>query len=335
MLRTFSRLLKLALLLLTLSLGGAAWFITQPLDLARPTLDFEIERGESMRQVAYKLAEAGVDLWPPALVWLARLSGHAVKIKAGSYRIDKPLTPWELMQLMSSGANAYADVALIEGWNFARLRAALDAHPELAHDTRGLSDAEIMTRLGLSGMAPEGLFAPDTYSFSRGASDLEVLRRAHQRMQLLLQQAWEARAPGLPLKTPYEALILASVVEKETGRAEDRGLVASVFINRLRIGMPLQSDPTVIYGLGSGFDGNLRKRDLLADTPYNSYTRGGLPPTPIAMPGAAALHATLQPQSGNYLYFVARGDGSSAFSRSLEEHNRAVARYQRAGRKTP
>lgn len=333
MLRTISRLFKLCLFLLLVLAAVVGWYATQPLSLRQPTVDFEIARGESMRLISRKVADAGVEVWPPALSWLARLSGHSIRIKAGSYRIDKPLTAWELVSLLSTGANAYADVALIEGWNFARVRAVLNAHPELAHETAVLSDAEIMVRLGAPGTLPEGLFAPDTYSFSRGSSDLELLRRAQQRMQQQLQREWQGRAQNLPLKTPYEALVLASVVEKETGQAQDRAQIASVFINRLRIGMPLQSDPTVIYGMGPGFDGNLRRRDLQADTSFNSYTRGGLPPTPIAMPSVAALRATLHPASGNYLYFVARGDGSSEFSRTLEEHNRAVQRYQKSGKK--
>lgn len=333
MLRTIFRLFKFFLLLLVMFAALAGWYATRPLPLRQPAVDFEIARGDSMRLISRTVVDAGVDVWPPALTWLARLSGHSVRIKAGSYRIDKPLTAWELVLLLSSGANAYADVALIEGWSFSRVRAVLNAHPELAHETVALTDAEVMARLGLPGMPPEGLFAPDTYSFSRGGSDLEVLRRAQQRMQKLLQREWQGRTPGLPLKTPYEALVLASIVEKETGRAQDRAQIASVFINRLRIGMPLQSDPTVIYGMGAGFDGDLRRRDLQADTPFNSYTRGGLPPTPIAMPGVAALQATLHPANGRFLYFVARGDGSSEFSRTLDEHNRAVHRYQKSGKK--
>ncbi|NSL55045.1 endolytic transglycosylase MltG [Uliginosibacterium aquaticum] len=334
MLRILVRFLKLCVLLSVLLLATGAWFGSQPLTMRSNAVDFEIVRGDSMKQVSRTVADAGINVWPPVLTWLARLSGHSIRIKAGSYRIDKPITAWELVQLMSTGANAYADVTIVEGWSFARLRAVLNAHPELKHDSAQLSDAELMHRLDLAGKTPEGLFAPDTYSFSRGASDFDLLLRARQRMDGVLRDAWEKRAAGLPFKTPYEALILASVVEKETGRAADRALIASVFINRLRIGMPLQSDPTVIYGMGASFDGNLRRRDLQADTPYNSYTRVGLPPTPIALPGQAALQATLNPAPSNYLYFVARGDGSSEFSRTLDEHNRAVARYQRAGRKS-
>lgn len=325
--------LFLVVVVVMLVVAGAGWLVTQPLGLARPTVDFDISRGESMKQVARTVASAGVDVNPLVLTWVARLSGHSGRIKAGSYRIDKPLSAWELVSLLSAGANNYADFSLIEGWTFVRIRQALNSAPGVTHDSQSLTDAQIMDRLGMSGKSPEGMFAPDTYSFLRGASDLELLRRAAEHMQTILDETWAGRAPDLPLKTPYEALILASVVEKETGRAADRPLIASVFINRIRRGMPLQSDPTVIYGMGLKFTGNLRKVDLQTDTPFNSYTRGGLPPTPIATPGAAALKAVLHPAVGDYLYFVARGDGSSEFSRTLQEHNRAVVRYQRVSRK--
>lgn len=332
MLRLLLRSFQLLLVLVLLSAALLGWYASKPLPLQHVPLDFEITRGESLSQVARNLKAAGVDLAPGVLVWLGRLSGQASRVKAGSYRIDTPMSAWNLLQLISRGANAYAEISFIEGWSFARVRAALNAHPALAHDSMALSDSELMRALGFQGEQPEGWFAPDTYSFSRGSSDLEVLKRARHRMDELLRSEWKGRAAGLPLNTPYEALILASVIEKETGRASDRALIASVFINRLRIGMPLQSDPTVIYGLGSQFDGNLRKRDLQRDTAFNSYTRGGLPPTPISMPGQAALQATLHPAASNYLYFVAKGDGHSEFSRSLEEHNRAVTRFQKAGR---
>lgn len=307
------------------------WYASQPLNFRQSPVDFEISRGESVRKIAASVIAAGVDVQPLALIFFARVSGYERRIKAGSYRIEHPLTPWALIQLISSGANAYSDISFIEGWSFGRIRTAMANHPDLMHETTVLSDKELAQRLGLEA-SPEGLFAPDSYSFSRGDSDFDLLRRAHLQMKKVLHDEWNSRSGGLPLATPYEALILASIVEKETGRDQDRAQIASVFINRLRIGMPLQSDPTVIYGLGAKFDGNLRKRDLLADTPFNSYTRKGLPPTPIAMPGKAALHATLHPAKSEFLYFVARGDGSSAFSRSLDEHNRAVARYQKAGR---
>jgi UPF0755 protein len=260
---------------------------------------------------------------------LARLLGKAGAIQAGSYEVEAGVTPWQLLDKLTRGDVSQGALLFVEGMNFRQLRAILDAHPELRHDTAGLSEAEILVLIGAEEKHPEGLFFPDTYLFTKRSSDVELLGRAYRAMQQRLAQAWEARAPGLPLKTPYEALILASIVEKETGLAEDRPLVASVFVNRLRIGMALQTDPTVIYGMGEKFDGNLRKRDLQTDTPYNTYRRPGLPPTPIAMPGQAALQAALQPAHSDKLYFVARGDGSSEFSRNLGEHNRAVTQYQK------
>jgi UPF0755 protein len=258
-----------------------------------------------------------------------RLLGRASQIKAGSYLLEHPVTPLELLEVLAKGEVIPQQVSVIEGWTFKQLRATLDAEPDLKHDTAGLSDAEVLQRIGATEAHPEGLFFPDTYNFAAGSSDLAVLKRAYQSMQQHLQEGWAGREAGLPLKSPYQALILASIVEKETGTPEDRPMIAGVFINRLRKGMLLQTDPTVIYGLGSKFDGNLRKRDLLADTPYNTYTRAGLTPTPIALPGLAALQATLHPAQTDALYFVARGDGSSHFSGSLNEHNRAVNKYQK------
>jgi UPF0755 protein len=217
----------------------------------------------------------------------------------------------------------------VEGWNFRQVRAALAKAEQLRPDTVGESDAALMTRLGRPGIHPEGRFFPDTYTYSKGSSDVAVLQRAMRAMDRKLEAAWATRSADSPLKTSEEALILASIVEKETGQARDRADVAAVFTNRLRIGMPLQTDPTVIYGLGASFDGNLRKKDLQTDTPWNTYTRSGLPPTPISMPGKAALLAVMQPARSKALYFVSRGDGSSQFSTSLDEHNRAVNRYQR------
>ena len=282
-----------------------------------------------MKQVARQVADAGIDVEPFALVMLARVTRKANWIKAGSYEVETGLTPLALLAKLTRGDVTQAELALIEGWNFRQFRAALDRHPDLRHDTVDLSDIEILQRLGVDASHPEGLFFPDTYLFARRSSDLDVLRRAYHNQQNVLAREWTRRAGGLPYRDPYEALIMASIVEKETGQAADRPMVASVFINRLRSGMLLQTDPTVIYGLGADFDGDIKKRDLLADTPYNTYIRRGLPPTPIAMPGTAALRAALNPPATDYLYFVARGDGSSAFSRNLDEHNRAVARYIR------
>lgn len=326
-------MIVVALLVAVLAGGSGWWYATRPLPMSQPVIDFEVARGASMRQIANTVAEAGIDVQPALFTWLTRLSGHAGRIKAGSYRVDKAISAWELVTLLSSGANNYGDFALIEGWTFAHVRQSLNAEQDVAHDSLALSDVQLMEKLGMAGVSPEGMFAPDTYSFPRGSSDIELLRRAATRMHKLLGEEWETRQADLPLKTSYEALTLASVVEKETGKADDRPLIASVFVNRLRIGMPLQSDPTVIYGMGEHFSGNLHKHDLQADTPFNSYTRAGLPPTPIAVAGVAALHAVLHPAPTNYLYFVARGDGSSEFSSTLEQHNRAVARYIKVSRK--
>ncbi|HLO95755.1 MAG TPA: endolytic transglycosylase MltG [Burkholderiaceae bacterium] len=326
----FLRTVFLLLLLAALALAGAAWWwLQRPMTLNAPTVELSIEPGASPREVAGAWVLAGVQEDARLLYHWFRWSGQARQIRAGSYEIHQGITPRGLLDKMVRGEEVLEQVRLIEGWTWRQFRAALARAPALKQTLQDLDDAAVMSRLGLPGVSPEGRFFPDTYAYSRGVSDLTVLRRAAQAMQRRLDAAWAARAQGLPLKSADEALILASIVEKETGAAADRALVASVFVNRLRIGMPLQTDPTVIYGLGAAFDGNLRKRDLLTDTPYNTYTRGGLPPTPIAMPGVASLQAALHPAPGKALYFVARGDGSSVFSDDLAAHNRAVNQYQR------
>jgi UPF0755 protein len=330
------RLLKFLIVIgLIVSAAAAAWFYhfaRAPLGLASDPVEFTIAPGSSLRAAARQIARAGVDMPWWAFEALARVAGNPADIKAGSYELRSGATPLDLLGKLSRGEFAQADIRFIEGWTFGQMRRVLDAHPDVRHDTLGLSNEEIMRRLEASSTHPEGWFFPDTYVFPRGTSDLDILRQAYRAMEKRLNAAWAQRQPDLPVATAYEALILASIVEKETGRSEDRPLVAAVLANRLRAGMRLQVDPTVIYGLGDAFDGNLRKRDLLSDTPYNTYTRDGLPPTPIAMPGLASIEAVMRPPASNALYFVARGDGSSVFSRTLEEHNRAVNRYQRAGR---
>jgi UPF0755 protein len=233
------------------------------------------------------------------------------------------------LQKLARGEESLRALTLVEGWNWRQVRAALVREEFLRQDSAALSDEALMAALGKPGVAPEGRFFPDTYTYAKGSSDIAVLRRAVHAMDRRLQQVWEMRSADLPLRSPEDALVLASIVEKETGRASDRAQISGVFINRLRIGMPLQTDPTVIYGLGEAFDGNLRRSHLRADTPWNTYTRNGLPPTPIAMPGKASMMAAVQPATTPALYFVAKGDGSSHFSASLDEHNRAVNRYQR------
>jgi UPF0755 protein len=291
-------------------------------------LRVRIDRGMGVAAIGRAIEQAGVGVRGWQFVLAARLRGDATSIKAGVYELGAPLTLAALLDKLVRGEVVLAELAVIEGWSFRQMRARIAAHPELMHDSVSLPDTEILRRIGATETHPEGLFFPSTYHFSAGSSDFEVYRQAYRLLKTTLDAAWEARKPGLPLSSPYEALVLASIVEKETGRDADRDKVAAVFVNRLRRGMLLQSDPTTIYGLGASFDGNLRKRDLQGDTPYNTYTRPGLPPTPIALPGRAAIQAATQPAPISALYFVARGDGSSEFSDDLGAHNRAVGRYQ-------
>ena len=317
-------------LLLCAAAALVAWkWLDRPLPLAAPTVELSIETGTTPREVAQAWVDAGVMTSPDFLYAWFRWSGQARRIRAGSYEVETGVTPRRLLAKLVEGDEALEQVRFIEGWTLRQLRAALAQAPHLKPTTAEMSEADLMQLLGAAGQAGEGRFFPDTYRYSRGVSDLTVLKRAHRSMQQHLNEAWAQRAPDTPLKNADEALVLASIIEKETGTAADRALVASVFANRLRIGMMLQTDPTVIYGLGERFDGNLRKRDLLADTPYNTYTRGGLPPTPISLPGLASLRAAVRPEASKALYFVARGDGSSVFSENLADHNRSVNKYQR------
>jgi UPF0755 protein len=316
--------------LLTAIVVGAFWiWANAPIRIDATETEFVVEPGTGFRQVTGALHDAGVQVAEMPFRALGRLAGVTTRIRAGTYLVRSPITPRELLRKLSNGEVLQVEVTIPEGWTFRQLRTRLDAHPGLRHDTVGMPDADLLRAIGAAESNPEGLFFPDTYRVDKGAPDTTVLRAAYQRMSAVLSDAWRTRDPEVRLRTPYEALILASIVEKETGRPEDRPIIASVFHNRLRIGMRLQTDPTVIYGLGPAFDGNLRKRDLLADSPYNTYTRAGLPPGPIALPGREAIAATLRPPPSPMLYFVARGDGSSAFSANLEAHNRAVDRYQR------
>ena len=327
--KVVARLLTWMLLIVCALGGAAAWWLHQPLALAHEPLELEIEHGTTPRGVARAVVAAGVRVDAQLLYAWFRVSGQDRQIKAGNYEVAAGTTPYSLLQKLARGEESLRALTLVEGWNWRQVRAALAREEALQPDSAGLSDAALMQRLGRVGVPPEGRFFPDTYTYAKGSSDLAVLRRALHAMDRHLEAAWAQRASDSPLKSPEQALILASIVEKETGRASDRPMIAGVFSNRLRIGMLLQTDPTVIYGLGDQFDGNLRKRDLQTDTPWNTYTRAGLPPTPIAMPGKAALLAAVQPQATKALYFVAKGDGSSHFSASLDEHNRAVNRYQR------
>ena len=312
--------------------GYGAWYVATPLAMERLPAEIEIPSGAGFRTAVQQLEKAGVAVHPVEFELLARALRRERQIKAGNYLLAERPTPLELLNKLTIGDVTQAEVRFIEGWTFAQVRAALDAAQELRHDTAGLADAEILSRLQATEAHPEGLFFPDTYLFAKGSSDFAVLRRAYHAMRRHLDEEWEKRSPGVPLRTPYEALIIASIIEKETGRAGERDRIAGVLINRLRIGMRLQVDPTVIYGLGDAFDGNLRRKHLEEDGPYNTYTRAGLPPTPIAMPGLASIRAALHPAKTEALYYVSRGDGSSHFSRTIVEHNRAVDRYQRGGR---
>ncbi|MCO5358189.1 endolytic transglycosylase MltG [Acidovorax kalamii] len=327
--RVVRRLLAL-IVLVGIALGGAAyWWLHQPLDLGPEPLELAIEPGTTPRGVARDVVAAGVKTDARLLYAWFRVSGQDRAIKAGNYEIPPGTTPISLLQKLARGEEALRALTLVEGWNWRQVRQALAKEEQLKRDSATLTDEALMAQLGRPGVAPEGRFFPDTYTYAKGSSDIALLRRAMHAMDRRLEAAWAQRATDTPLKSADEALILASIVEKETGKASDRGQIAGVFVNRLRVGMLLQTDPTVIYGLGEKFDGNLRKRDLQTDTPWNTYTRPGLPPTPIAMPGKAALLAAVQPEATRALYFVAKGDGSSHFSASLEEHNRAVNRYQR------
>lgn len=332
MLSWTKRVFLLALCLILLAAAGLRWYALSPVKLRTNPVDFSVKPGSSLKSATRQMVESGVELDAPLFVLLGRALGKAGAIKAGSYQVGSGITPLALLEKLSAGEVTQAEIVFIEGWTFRQVRAALDADADVRHDSTGLSDAEIMARLGAPGQNAEGMFFPDTYLFGKGTSDLDIFTRAYAAMQRELRSAWRQRASGLPYRDPYDALIMASVIEKETGHASDRGLISGVFVNRLRIGMMLQTDPTVIYGLGKKFNGKLHKQDLLADTPHNTYTRAGLPPTPIAMPGRASIEAALNPAKTTALYFVARGDGSTEFSDTLAEHEHAVAKYQRRER---
>jgi len=331
------RILGILILLVALA-AGWLWqdyqgFLGTPLALPEEGLVYELKPGSHVGQLAADLAQRHILDRPLYLRLYARYSKLASQLRAGEYQFEQGLTPRTLLALLVSGRTVQHPLTLLEGWSFSQVRQALAANPVLVQTITDMDDAELMTALGFPGQHPEGRFFPDTYRFPRGTTDLEYLQRAHARMQQVLDAAWAGREQGLPLKTPDQALVLASIIEKETGVVEERPAIAGVFVRRLQRGMRLQTDPTVIYGLGEGFDGNLRRADLLRDTPYNTYTRHGLPPTPICMPGEAAIMAALHPAKGKALYFVARGDGSHQFSATLVEHNAAVRRYQLKARR--
>lgn len=317
-----------AVLVLVLSLGAAAWYeLRRPLGIPAASVDLRVRTGSTARAIARGLQADGVDVNETAFVAAARLWGVTRHLRAGRYRIVAGATLRSLLDQLRRGAVEPERVTIVEGSTFAQMRAQLAACADLRHDTAGWPEARILAAIGAPQPRAEGLFAPDTYSYVPGSSDLDVFRQAYVEQQRRLAQVWSARAADLPYANPYEALVMASLVEKETGRGDERPLVAAVFVNRERRSMPLQTDPSVIYGLGTGFDGHLHQRDLRADTPYNTYLHVGLPPTPIALPGLAAIRAALHPAASSALYFVARGDGSSEFSRTLAEQNRAIHRF--------
>jgi len=318
----------LLVLMIMVTAAGSAWMWAHwPMRLVADTVEFVVVAGSSPRSVARTINAAGVPVWAAGFVWMAKLTGRDKLIKAGGYQVQSGDTPWLLLERMARGETVERPITFLEGWTFHQIRQALRADPEIKQTLGEASDAEIMAKLGSSVLQPEGLFFPDTYLFAPGTADIELLRRAYQKGQRVLNDMWIKRQPDLPLLSPYEALILASIIEKETGFGPDRTRVSGVLVNRLKLGMPLQSDPTVIYGMGTAYQGRLRKRDLQTDTAWNTYTRPGLPPTPIAAAGYAALLAAVQPEQHNYLFFVSRGNGTSEFAVNLMDHNRNVARY--------
>ena len=303
-------------------------FVSKPLELPEEGLNYHLSSGTTVRGLAEELHQKGILHKPLLLEFLARWTGQASRLKAGEYHLPEGTTPPMLLEILSSSRVVQHALTIIEGWTFKQMMKAVRANPVLKQTLDGEDDAQVMGQLGLGEEHPEGRFYPDTYHFPLGTTDKEFLLRAYQRMQKTLRESWTKRAPDLPLKSPYEALILASIIERETGVPEERKQIAGVFVRRLKRGMLLQTDPTVIYGMGDAYEGNIRKRDLLRDTPYNTYVRKGLTPTPIAMPSRAAIEAALHPEAGKTLYFVATGKGGHYFSETLDEHNRAVRKYQ-------
>jgi UPF0755 protein len=327
-----NRLLGIAIFVLSL-LFAWGWleyddFVRKPLNLPPEGLNYQLVSGTTVRGLSNDLRKKEIIIKPLLLELLARVSGDASRLKAGEYYLPAGTTPPQLLKILSSSRVVQYALTVIEGWTFKQLMAAVRANPILKQTLAGLDGVQIMQRLGHEEMHPEGRFYPDTYHFPKGTTDTEFLQRAYHRMEMKLQKAWAGRAPDLPLKTPYEALILASIIERETGIPSERGEIAGVFVRRLKLNMLLQTDPTVIYGMGDRYDGNIRKRDLNHDTPYNTYTRKGLTPTPIALPSGAAIEAALNPKPGKTLYFVATGEGGHYFSETLKEHNNAVRKYQ-------
>lgn len=317
--------------LLAVTAGGlvaGAWYWSQrPLELSADKLDFVVEPGSTPRTIVRQANAAGIRLWEPGFVWMARLTERDKLIKAGGYEVNRGDSAWILLERLARGDMSQRQITFVEGWRFTQIRQALRNHPDVTQTLEGVSDSDVAQMIGVKEDNPEGLFFPDTFVFTPGTTDIELLRRSHREGVKVLADIWATRDPDLPLKTPYEALIMASIIEKETGHSADRERVSGVFNNRLRIGMPLQTDPTVIYGMGESYQGRIRRKDLQTDTPWNTYTRNGLPPTPIASPGRLSLRAAVQPEKHKFLYFVSRGDGTSEFATDLAGHNRNVSRF--------
>jgi UPF0755 protein len=310
-------------------------FVSSPLSLGKQGLRYEIKPGKTLTHVSKDLARRGVIESASYLVWMAKFAGTADNIKAGEYQFNNGITPERLLEQIVNGDMLQYAITIVEGWTFRQLLDAVHSNEHLLHTLSDYSDAEIMEQIGHPGEHPEGRFLPDTYHFPKLTTDVAFLQRAYNSMQRLLEKHWPDRSIDVEFKTPYEALIMASIVEKETALPSERKQIAGVFNRRLQKRMRLQTDPTVIYGLGRAYDGNIRRRDLRKDTPYNTYLHRGLPPTPIAMPGRDAVLAALNPMPGLDLYFVSRGDGSHKFSATLEQHNAAVVEYQLGGRARP
>ena len=310
-------------------------FRSVPIKVEGEGLHYEIKSGDTLTRVSKNLYLANVIEHPRYLVLLGKLKGQANNIKTGEYLFEPGITTDQLLDQIVKGSTIQYSATIVEGWNIWEMMTALRKNEYLEHTLKGLKPTEVMEKLGKPGEHPEGRFLPDTYHFPKGTTDVAFLKRAYEAMEVALANEWEKRQPDLPLKSPYEALILASIIEKETAVPSERSAIAGVFVRRLNKRMRLQTDPTVIYGLGEKFDGNIRRRDLVNDTPYNTYRRNGLTPTPIAMPGVDAIHAALNPDDGDALYFVARGDGSHKFSATLKQHNNAVIKYQLKGKSRP
>lgn len=335
-----SLFVKVVSILILAGILGSGWlwfdykeYMSSPLKVTDKGFRYELKPGMNLTRLVKNLAAQGIITKPRYILWQARLTGKADHIQVGEYELAKGDTPKVFIENLLKGKVVQHMLTIVEGWNFKQMMDAVHSHESLSHTLRGKTNDEIMAALGYPDEHPEGRFLPDTYHFPKGLSDVEFLKRAYQAMEQYLENEWQNRAVGLAVNTPYEALILASIVEKETGLASERKAIAGVFMRRLTKGMRLQTDPTVIYGMGDRYRGNIRRSDLQRDTPYNTYRRSGLTPTPIAMPGRDAIHATLHPDEGDALYFVSRGDGSHHFSSTLEEHNAAVIKYQLKGRK--